>query len=315
VNGSCICDPGFAGISCSGNITGTPIFANEQIIVELQDWEWKLFYFDTNVSLSSAAIFFGKQAYRGDPEFYFEFNQIPTFTTYTYFQYYFSPSPFELISIPPGRLWIGVYARKLELPPGSEVYLAIECLNDCNSAGTCDYLTRGCNCFSSYGLNCEIQNCTVCQNQGLCYGENLCNCTGTGYYGPYCTESLCQPECLNGGICRVTVNGTYECDCTRAVGYSGPTCSNFNCPECIGGTCISPNTCQCKDGQINDNCQNLEPSVNQTIQSILIAVVAILGVAIVSLGVLIIYMIFIKRRSPASRSRMGLAGMDELHDM
>lgn len=78
--------------------------------------------------------------------------------------------------------------------------------------------------------------------------------------------------------------------------------------SCGIGTCIGPNQCACP----GDNCN--ASSTNPTIQGVLIAIVIILAFTILGLGILIFYMICLKRRTNVN-DRMGLAGMDELHTL
>lgn len=78
--------------------------------------------------------------------------------------------------------------------------------------------------------------------------------------------------------------------------------------SCGQGTCIGPNACSC-----GTSC-NLASGASAAVQGILIAVVILLGFAIISLGFLIFYMVCLKRSFASSNQKMGLAGIDELHD-
>ena len=39
-----------------------------------------------------------------------------------------------------------------------------------------------------------------CDNGGQCVYPNNCTCAG-GWEGPICTTPVCNPECLNNGVC------------------------------------------------------------------------------------------------------------------
>ena len=110
----------------------------------------------------------------------------------------------------------------------------------------------------------------------------LCNCE-PGFAGKHCNQPLCNPQCLNGGICiapdtcecsqdffgiachlstETCVNGQYFensnfCKCHS--GYIGESCNIPICETSCGenenrGTCFAPNVCKCNDGFFGKDC-------------------------------------------------------------
>ncbi|NXS97654.1 VWDE protein, partial [Jacana jacana] len=57
----------------------------------------------------------------------------------------------------------------------------------------------------------------VCLNGGICVRPNTCTCP-YGFYGPQCQRALCIPPCKNGGRCV----RTNVCSCME--GYTGRRC-------------------------------------------------------------------------------------------
>ncbi|XP_055898021.1 protein crumbs-like isoform X3 [Biomphalaria glabrata] len=104
-----------------------------------------------------------------------------------------------------------------------------------------------CQCPLGYeGLGCEHQvnmcgNSSFCQ-RGSCVTNGSCDCTGTGYGGPYCQQEIdeCSATvsvCLNGANCT-NLEGDYNCSCTE--GYTGKNCQT---PSCTGIICQNDGTC------------------------------------------------------------------------
>lgn len=60
---------------------------------------------------------------------------------------------------------------------------------------------------------------TPCKNNGICVGNNLCDCSASGgYTGPQCDIPGCASPCQNGGSCT----GLNQCTCINL--YTGPLC-------------------------------------------------------------------------------------------
>ncbi|XP_078687333.1 von Willebrand factor-like [Branchiostoma floridae x Branchiostoma belcheri] len=84
---------------------------------------------------------------------------------------------------------------------------------------------------------------------GDCIGMNTCLCHD-GYHGYTCENALCNPECMNGGVCTAP----YQCECQT--GYKGDRCQTAVCsPPCEnGGVCTQPNVCTCPTGYKGNHC-------------------------------------------------------------
>ncbi|XP_078605221.1 uncharacterized protein LOC144878481 isoform X3 [Branchiostoma floridae x Branchiostoma japonicum] len=84
---------------------------------------------------------------------------------------------------------------------------------------------------------------------GDCIGANTCLCH-EGYHGYTCENALCNPECMNGGVCTAP----YQCECPS--GYKGDRCQTAVCsPPCDnGGACTQPNVCTCPPGYKGNHC-------------------------------------------------------------
>ncbi|XP_062605692.1 uncharacterized protein LOC134267510, partial [Saccostrea cucullata] len=115
------------------------------------------------------------------------------------------------------------------------------CDPSCKNGGTCSK-SRQCVCPSTYqGRECEIPVCSPKCKFGSCKGPNFCSCY-PGYTGELCETPICNPVCQNGGSC-VSPN---TCNCPAGK-YTGPGC---NIPICIascknGGTCSQSRQCLC----------------------------------------------------------------------
>ncbi|XP_033227185.1 protein crumbs isoform X3 [Belonocnema kinseyi] len=134
----------------------------------------------------------------------------------------------------------------------------------CQNNGKCTTLPQPptCTCPDGYtGRFCEIniddcapdeQGNVPCKNDGRCYDQVNgfeCDCSGTGYTGPDCSED--KNECLDpntdcgNGFCE-NLNGTYRCICND--GYCGYNCTIEN--PCRDDFCQNGGTCQCVDDGI-----------------------------------------------------------------
>ncbi|CAH1271803.1 MUC5AC [Branchiostoma lanceolatum] len=84
---------------------------------------------------------------------------------------------------------------------------------------------------------------------GDCIGMNTCLCH-EGYHGYTCENALCNPECMNGGVCTTP----YRCECPS--GFKGDRCQTAVCsPPCEnGGVCTQPNVCTCPAGYKGNHC-------------------------------------------------------------
>ncbi|XP_037950728.1 protein crumbs isoform X2 [Teleopsis dalmanni] len=157
-----------------------------------------------------------------------------------------------------------------------------------------------CECPKGYsGSRCEtdIDDCISqpCLNNGRCIDKLngfTCDCTGTGFKGPFCqlNENECELNpcvkgacfdyyglyickcddgwggencekpiscqnqlCLNGGTC-INKNIGFQCECPK--GYSGELCQQEpTCPQCpIDSECVA-GKCVCKPGTAGYNCE------------------------------------------------------------
>ncbi|XP_071814131.1 uncharacterized protein [Apostichopus japonicus] len=103
-----------------------------------------------------------------------------------------------------------------------------------------------------------------CMNGGSCLqtGNQLCDCSGTGFGGPRCDSPLCSPNpCMNGGFCQVVAD-SFTCFCLSP--YSGTFCEmrDDGCspnPCQNGGTCTplvnNDFRCTCQAGFGGDSCE------------------------------------------------------------
>jgi hypothetical protein len=72
---------------------------------------------------------------------------------------------------------------------------------------------------------CHVASCNVsspipngCQNGGLCWRPERCNCT-RGWIGTYCQLPDCGEHCDTHGTCK----GPFDCFCDA--GFKGPQCT------------------------------------------------------------------------------------------
>ena len=101
-----------------------------------------------------------------------------------------------------------------------------------------------CNCTEGWtGKYCQTPVCsTPCENGGVCYGPDACDCTKVPYTGDYCEIPVCTPPCENGGICEAPG----VCNCTALVGWNGTRCADGICTTpCKHGRCSAPDVCDC----------------------------------------------------------------------
>ena len=131
---------------------------------------------------------------------------------------------------------------------------------DCSGHGTCDQVTKQCNCEDGYkiAINCSFdntacKNINYCSNNGICYhNDEMCSCF-SGWFGNDCS---CKNNCVHG-TCPQTAD---TCVCTQ--GYTGTDCSIAppDCPNnCSGhGTCTG-GKCSCTQGYSGTDC-SIAPS-------------------------------------------------------
>ncbi|OWF55670.1 uncharacterized protein LOC110456866 [Mizuhopecten yessoensis] len=78
----------------------------------------------------------------------------------------------------------------------------------------------------------------------------------TGYTGPSCRTPICNPPCI-GGTC-VSPN---RCQCDNA--HTGSTCQTVVCSHlkpCFPGVCTYPHNCRCQSGFTGTTCLTLQAS-------------------------------------------------------
>ena len=131
---------------------------------------------------------------------------------------------------------------------------------DCNGHGTCNQVTKQCNCENGYkaAINCSFDN-TKCENLNYCSNNGYCTDIGgvcvcfSGWFGNDCS---CKNNCVHG-TCPQNAD---TCVCTQ--GYTGTDCSiaPSDCPSnCSGhGTCTG-GKCSCTQGYTGTDC-SIAPS-------------------------------------------------------
>ena len=105
-------------------------------------------------------------------------------------------------------------------------------------------------CAAGYTLStsneCVASDCTgtsPCQNGGVCTGDAptaTCDCTGTGYEGPDCSEDVLECAVNNGGcapaaVCHEVVGGAPFCVCGPGKRW------NVEHTACVDSLCTDPN--------------------------------------------------------------------------
>lgn len=107
-------------------------------------------------------------------------------------------------------------------------------------------------CPAGYlGPNCSEALCYPhCMHGGVCSAPGRCSCPH-GYHGRYCQGGICSEKCLNGGKCIQKD----KCSCTR--GFYGDTCQYSKCvvPCVNGGVCRGANKCRCPSGFGGQHCE------------------------------------------------------------
>ena len=107
-------------------------------------------------------------------------------------------------------------------------------------------------CKGFKGKKCEenINDCAILPcGPGSCIdGINnyTCNCTGSGYTGPTCTDDIdecdtMKPCHLNATAQCINHAGTYQCVCKQ--GFNGKNCYQ-NIDDCRSNPCQNGGMCQ-----------------------------------------------------------------------
>ncbi|GFU07605.1 teneurin-m [Nephila pilipes] len=129
---------------------------------------------------------------------------------------------------------------------------SLRCLPDCSEHGHFDVEQQRCVCDEHWsGPDCSQERCDLdCGYHGRCQG-NVCICN-TGWSGPKCNEKQCDPRCIEHGQC---INGT--CICIQ--GWNGYYCTLEGCPQSCNkhGNCIKVNEdwqCKCDEDWSGESC-------------------------------------------------------------
>ncbi|CAH1801233.1 unnamed protein product [Owenia fusiformis] len=189
-------------------------------------------------------------------------------------------------------------------------------MSPCLNGGTCidGHMNYTCICKIGYlGDRCAEKvrpSCSIgtpCSNHNqkciqLNNTHHRCDCI-TGYNGPNCMESVCEPNpCLNGAECIIVTKA--RCICEN--GYRGPFCQSHVCqvqnPCRNGGTCISITRwpgydCTCTSGYRGDTCSAVRSYYKKKPQPLGSRVIA--GIVFASLfgaAAIIVALFFIIRR-------------------
>jgi len=105
----------------------------------------------------------------------------------------------------------------------------------------------------STGGKCVPQCTLMCDHGGVCTAPNTCNCTGTGYLPPTCSEPVHPCADNNGGCdphaqCAVQKDNTVDCTCDQGWTGNGTSCTPICTVACMhGGSCIAPDMCNCNN--------------------------------------------------------------------
>merc|ERR1712226_569653 len=139
----------------------------------------------------------------------------------------------------------------------------------CSDHGVCtnDDTASGYTCLCEPGFlgeecDTELLCDPICLNGGLCardrFDQERCFCP-PGYTGEQCQNSACSPSpCYNGGTCEIDTSGAANCTCPA--GYSGQFCEFNDCigVDCGHGNCVinqGQPECQCHNGWEGDDCR------------------------------------------------------------
>uniref|UniRef100_A0A3B4UI76 Uncharacterized protein n=1 Tax=Seriola dumerili TaxID=41447 RepID=A0A3B4UI76_SERDU len=170
----------------------------------------------------------------------------------------------------------GTCVTDVNFPAGSGKYLCVcpegkqgercaedvdECLSAPCTVGKCVNTASGYRCECPAGLRGKRH---TCGRNMVCAAPNTCRCK-PGYTGLDCQTAICDPECMNGGVCIAPVSqspcenggtcvGLQTCSCPY--GFVGPRCETMVCSRHChnGGQCVSPDECRCLSGWTGPSC-------------------------------------------------------------
>ncbi|XP_014882846.1 protocadherin Fat 1a isoform X1 [Poecilia latipinna] len=197
--------------------------------------------------------------------------------------------------------------------------------NPCTNGGSCVSLSNGgyfCKCPSSFmGSQCELA-ISPCASNPCLYGgtcvprvdDFYCQCRGqySGQrcqLGPYCRDNPCK----NSGTCIDSLDGPV-CECVA--GFQGDRCLS-DIDECIKNPCANGGQCQntygsfkcnCSLGFRGQKCELPEEVPNQFVSTPWnIGLEEVIGIVVflLSIFILVLFFIFIRKRACRSKSKTG----------
>jgi len=337
----CICSSvGITGPNCTSRIPILPLKEGSQYTGILTEWTWVYYSYNLTSTVGELNFIGEKGSLNSNPLFSARYSFLPSEVEPTFS----GETTYISIANPKLGMWyLGVYAQKIEFMNSSKYYVSVSvgCKSNCGNEGKCvDNLycvcnesshnncsgngickNGGCECFNGYyGTSCQYSICNPsCQNGGSCTPYGTCNCEGTEFMGPSCSNlnnntPTCIPACENGGNC-IAQN---SCDCPNTE-YYGPSCSQFDCnPPCINsGVCVQPNKCLCSSDYTGKSCENKEKIAGEgeplNTQQIVIGLIVALSVSTVGLSSIILAIVFIRRVNLQRQPTAGAAGLGEIN--